>query len=106
VAGAAVTVYNSYWSATASLIAGPAGQGLRGGTAATDAAGNATIRVFDGEVAYVSAQPPAGSTFASSQQQMVTLTPSSNVSLALRPTVTLSGVIHATPAKGFTVSVN
>ena len=106
VAGAAVTVYNSYWSATTSLFPGTPGQGLRGGTVTTNAAGDATILVFDGETAFVSAQPPAGSPFAGSLQQMPTLTASSNVSLALRPTVVLSGVVHATPAKGFTVSAN
>jgi protocatechuate 3,4-dioxygenase beta subunit len=105
-AGAAVTVYNSYWSATTSLFPGAPGQGLRGGTVATDAAGNATIVVFDGESAFVGAQPPAGSTFAGSLGQTQTLTTSSNVSLVLRPTVVVSGVVHATPAKGFTVSVN
>jgi hypothetical protein len=106
VAGAAVTVYNSYPSAATSLFPGPPGQGLRGGTVVTDAAGDATVVVFDGETAFVSAAPPAGSTLAGSASQMPALTASSSITLALRPTVTLSGVIHATPAKGFTVSVN
>jgi hypothetical protein len=106
VANAAVTAYNSFPSATVQFFPGPAGRGLRGGSVLTDAEGNAMLTVFDGEDAMVSAAAPAGSDLAGSGSRTVTLTPSSNLSFALTSTVALSGVIRATPASGFTVTVN
>ncbi len=106
VANAAVTAYNSFPSATVQFFPGPAGRGLRGGSVLTDAQGNATLTVFNGEDAMVSAGPPSGSDLAGSGSRTVTLTPSSNLSFALTSTVALSGVIRATPASGFTVTVN
>jgi hypothetical protein len=106
VANAAVTAYNSFPSATVQFFPGPAGRGLRGGSVLTDAHGNATLTVFNGEDAMVSAAAPSGSDLAGSGSRTVTLTPSSNLSFALTSTVALSGVIRATPASGFTVTVN
>ena len=82
-----------------------AGRGLRGGSVLTDAQGNATLTVFVGQDTMVSAAPPVGSDLAGSGSRTVTLTPSSNLSFALTSTVALSGVIRATPASGFTVTV-
>ncbi len=106
VANAAVTAYNSFPSATVQFFPGAAGRGLRGGSVLTDAQGNATLTVFDGEDAMVSAAPPSGSALAGSGSRTVRLTPASDLSFALTSTVALTGVIRATPASGFTVTVN
>ncbi|MCA1842280.1 MAG: carboxypeptidase regulatory-like domain-containing protein, partial [Actinobacteria bacterium] len=88
----------------AELFPGSGGRGWRSDSRVADGSGNADLVVIPGSTVSLSARPPSGSTYAGSLVQQVSAA-AGTVSVGLRPTVTVRGVVDRSDPNG-QISVN